>query len=172
MTTTASTAAASLSEAAARFRSRMLSYLPFRAFTWLKMPLAAFAGLRVREVDAGACEVTVPFGWRTQNPFGSLYFAAHAMAAELSTGALVLFHVQEQGGASVSTLITRMHATYGKAARSETTYRCEQGAEIAAAVRRAIETGEPVEVEVLTKGIADGKSVGDFRFTWSMKKRG
>ena len=37
-----------LSAAATKFRDRILSYLPFRAFTWLKLPLAAFAGLRVK----------------------------------------------------------------------------------------------------------------------------
>src|SRR5437773_1785553 len=91
-----------LAAAAARLRDRMLSYATSRAFLWWKLPLAAIAGLRVRRLDAGACEVTVPFKWLTQNPFKSLYFAAHAMAAEMSTGALVLLHAAEHEGASVS----------------------------------------------------------------------
>jgi hypothetical protein len=165
---------AGLSEAAARYRDRILGYLPFRFFTWWKLPLAAFAGLRVHALERRACEVSVPFGWRTQNPFGSTYFAAHAMAAEMSTGALVLLHVEDlarASGRSVSTLITAMHATYGKAAKAETRYRCEQGEEIGAAVRRALETGEPVTVEVVTRGTMGGEPASEFRFTWSMKRR-
>jgi acyl-coenzyme A thioesterase PaaI-like protein len=163
--------APALRGAAAKFRDRILSFAVSRAFLWLKMPLAGFAGLRVRRLEAGACEVTVPHGWRTRNPFGSVYFAAHAMAAELSTGALVLLHAAGHEEASVSTLITRMVAAYMKAAKGEVTYRCEQGAEIAAAVRRAVETGEPVEVEVVTRGSVAGEAAAEFRFTWSMKRR-
>lgn len=166
-----------LSRAAAQLRDRFLSYVPFRFFTWLKLPLAAFAGLRVRAIAPERCEVSVPFGWRTQNPFGSLYFAAHAMAAEMSTGALVLFHVASHEGASVSTLITDMVASYGKAAKADVTYRCEDGEKVADAVRRAIETGEPQKVEVVTKGTFAGAGgapelAAEFTFTWSMKRRG
>lgn len=160
-----------LSRDAARLRDRMLSYVTSRAFLWWKIPLAAIAGLRVRRLEPDACEVTVPMGWRTQNPFKSVYFAAHAMAAEMSTGALVLLHAAEHPEASVSTLITTMTATYGKAAKAMVTYRCEDGLAIAAAMRRAVETGEPVEVEVATRGRTDGGAASEFRFTWSLKKR-
>jgi hypothetical protein len=64
-----------------------------------------------------------------------------------------------------------MHATYGKATKSRVTYRCEEGAKIAAAAKKAVETGEPVIVEVVTRGICDGEPCAEFRFTWSMKKR-
>jgi hypothetical protein len=167
MTTATATA---LTSAATKFRDRILSYLPFRAFTWLKMPLAAFAGLRVKRLDESICEVTVPYGWRSTNPFGSTYFAAHAMAGELSTGALVLLHVANLD-ANVSTLITRLEARYAKAAKATTTYRCEGGEAIAAAVRRAVETGEPVEVVVETKGMCGSDVAAEMRFVWSMKKR-
>ena len=172
MSSATTIAAEAVSRAAAKFRDHVLSYLPFRAFTLAKIPLAAFAGLRVRALDARACEASVPYGWRSRNPFGSLYFAAHAMAAEMSTGALVLYHLADQGGeASVSTLITKMTATYGKAAKALTVYRCEEGEAVAGAVRRALETGEPVEVDVATRGTTDGVVTADFRFTWSMKRR-
>jgi hypothetical protein len=32
-----------------------------------------------------------------QNPFNSMYFAVQAMAAELSTGALVMYQIQKSG---------------------------------------------------------------------------
>jgi hypothetical protein len=160
--------APALSEKAGRFRDRVLSWWKFRVFLWLKLPLAALARLRLRRLEAGAAEVTVPAGWRNQNPFGSLYFAAHAMAAEMSTGVLVLLHTQD---ASVSTLITGMQATYGKAAKSLVTYRCEDGARIAAAARTALETGDPVTVEVTTRGTCEGEPCAEFRFTWSMRRR-
>jgi hypothetical protein len=33
--------------------------------------------------------------WINQNPFNSMYFAVQAMAAELATGALVMFQIQK-----------------------------------------------------------------------------
>ena len=73
---------------------QMQSPLGFRAFLGLKLPLAAFAGLRVDEFTAERCAVSLPYGWRTQNPFNSIYFAAQCMAAELSTGALAMLAIQ------------------------------------------------------------------------------
>jgi hypothetical protein len=170
--TTAATGGGTLSAAAAKLRERFLSYAPFRAFTWLKLPLAAFAGLRVRALDGGASEVTVPFGWRTTNPFGSLYFAAHAMAAEMATGSLVLLHSTSMAEGRLSTLITAMTAKYLKAAKATVTYRCEGGEAVAAAVRRALETGEPVVIELAARGILpSGEVAAEFTFLWSMKRR-
>src|SRR5436190_24343395 len=72
---------------------------------WARLPLAAFAGLRVTRLDAGGAEVRLPAGWKTQNPFRSTYFAAQAMAAEMSTGAPALLFIQESGK-PVSSLVT------------------------------------------------------------------
>jgi len=161
-----------LSAAAAKFRDRMLSGALFRLFLWLKLPLAGFAGLRVKSIETSHCEVTLPAGWRTQNPFGSIYFAAHAMAAEMSSGALVLLQVAQVGEGTISTLVGRITADYKKAAKSLVTYRCEDGAKVAAAVALAAETGEALECETRTRGTtADGTVVAEFTIMWSMKRR-
>ncbi len=162
------TAAPALSAKAEAFRQSLLTGWKFRAFLWWKLTMAHLAGIRLTRLESGACETTAPFRRRNLNPFGSLYFAVHAMAAEMSTGALVLLHTQD---ASVSTLITDMKATYGKAAKALVTYRCEEGGKIAAAAMKAVETGEPVTVEVVTRGTCGGEPCAEFRFTWSMKRR-
>jgi hypothetical protein len=167
----ATTAAAALGAAAEKFRKQILGWLPFHGFLWLKLPLAGFAGLRTRALDRDVCEVTVPAGWRTRNPFGSVYFAAHAMAAEMSTGALVLLHGADQGEGRLSTLITGLKADYKKAAKATVTYRCTEGAKIADAVRRALASGEPVTVDVTTQGLVGTEVSAEFKFTWSMKRR-
>ncbi len=81
------TASASTSPAVEKIRSRMLNPFLMRGFMLAKLPLALVAGLRMRELDRDRCVVTVPYGWRTTNPFRSTYFAALSMAAEMSTGA-------------------------------------------------------------------------------------
>ncbi|PYQ17344.1 MAG: thioesterase, partial [Acidobacteria bacterium] len=68
------------------FRRRILNRVVFWLWRWKALPLAACAGLRLVSLDAQACTVFLPGGWRTRNPFRSTYFAAQAMAAEMSTG--------------------------------------------------------------------------------------
>jgi len=123
------------------FRANMRSRARTRAYFMAKLPLAWFAGLRVRHLDAARCEVVVPRGWRTQNPFRSTYFAAQAMAAELSTGALAMAAVQG-AGAPVSMLVTEMRASFGKKAVADAVFTCEDGGLIAAAVAETLRTGE------------------------------
>jgi hypothetical protein len=145
------------------------------AFLWFwmlaKLPSALFCGLRLRSLDAAGCTVTVPYGWRSQNPFRSTYFAAQAMAAELSTGALVLL-AAEDAEAPFSTLILDIQGTFGKKATALVSFRCTQGEAIFAAVREAKATGEARTVTVETVGtLPDGAEASRFRFTWSVKPK-
>ena len=66
-------------------------------FLFLKLPSAFICGVRVKEIDENKCVVSVKHRWINQNPFNSMYFAVQAMAAELSTGALVMFQIQKSG---------------------------------------------------------------------------
>jgi hypothetical protein len=160
-----------MSNAAETFRQRMRNPLLFRAFLLAKLPLAWAAGLRVRHLDAERCDVSVPFGWRTQNPFRSTYFAAQSMAAELSTGALAMAAVQEAGG-RVSMLVVGLSATFENRATGTATFRCQDGAAIAAAVHQALQSGEPATVDAESIGtLPDGTVVSRFRVTWSFKAR-
>src|SRR3974390_244448 len=73
-----------------RVRLKMLKSWNFAGYMWAKLPLGAFSGMRLKQLDDQVCRVTLPGGWRTQNPFRSTYFAAQCMAAEMSTGAPAL----------------------------------------------------------------------------------
>ena len=161
----------SLSPSGEAFRKRVTSPLLFSAWSLAKLPSALFAGVGVARLDEAGCETTVPYGWRSQNPFQSTYFAAQAMAAELSTGALVLLATQD-AEVPFSTLIVGMDATFGKKATSTATFRCAQGAEVFAAVAEAKATGEARTLVLQTVGtLPDGVEVSRFRFTWSVKKK-
>lgn len=156
---------------AALLRRRMTSPWQMRGFLLAKLPLALIAGLRVRELDERRCAVSVPYGWRTTNPFRSTYFAAQSMAAEMSTGALAMVAV-ELAPAPVALLITGLTATFEKKATGLATFTCEQGEALSAAVAETVRTGEPAAATVETVGrMADGTVVARFTFTWSFKRR-
>ena len=113
----------------------------------------------------------MPYGWRSTNPFRSIYFAAQSMAAERSTGAIAMLAV-ELAPVPVTMLITSLESSFTKKATSKVTFTCEEGGRLFAAVRETVETGEPAIARVETVGrMADGTEVSRFVFTWSFKKR-
>jgi hypothetical protein len=153
------------------YRTIFTNPLGIRALLWSKLPLAAFAGLRVARLDESGAEVTLPAGWKTQNPFGSTYFAAQAMAAEMSTGAPALWFI-EQSGEKVSSLVTGISAKFTKRAVSEARFVFADGAAMRAAIDDAIRTGEPVVFSARSVGTQrDGTQVAEFTIEWSFKKK-
>jgi hypothetical protein len=153
------------------YRTIFTNPLGIRALLWSKLPLAAFAGLRVARLDESGAEVTLPAGWKTQNPFGSTYFAAQAMAAEMSTGAPALWFI-EQSGEKVSSLVTGISAKFTKRAVSEARFVFADGAAMRAAIDDAIRTGEPVVFSARSVGTQrDGTQVAEFTVEWSFKKK-
>jgi len=152
-------------------KSVFTSPLGFPAALWAKLPLAAFAGLRVRRLDEAGAEVSLPAGWKTQNPFGSTYFAAQAMAAEMSTGAPALWFI-EQSGVKVSSLVTAISAKFTRKAVSEARFVFSDGAAMRAAIEQTVRTGEPVVFQARSVGTQrDGTQIAEFTVEWSFKKK-
>jgi hypothetical protein len=157
--------------AAEKIRGRMLNPFLMRGFFLAKLPLALVAGLRVAELTTERCVATVPYGWRSTNPFRSTYFAALSMAAELSTGALAMMAV-ELASQPVALLITNLEASFEKKATALTAFTCEDGAKAFAAVAETVRTGEPATARMETVGrLPDGTIVARCAFTWSFKRR-
>lgn len=153
------------------YKSVFTNPIGIRALLWSKLPLAAFAGLRVARLDESGAEVTLPAGWKTQNPFGSTYFAAQAMAAEMSTGAPALWFI-EQSGAPVSSLVTAISARFTKKATSKSSFVFSGGAAMRDAIDRAVKTGEPVVFTARSVGTQrDGSRIAEFDVEWSFRKR-
>jgi hypothetical protein len=158
-------------ERADRIRHRVLSSAGFKFFLWRQLPLAAFAGLRLRSLDEGGCTVILPGGWRTQNPFRSTYFAAQAMAAEMSTGAPALVLVQGSE-AKVSLLVTDVRARYAKKIAGESQFTFREIGDMADTVERAAQTGEPATFVARSIGRNEaGDLASEFEITWSFKRR-
>lgn len=159
------------SEKVQSLRSKMLNPVLLSGYMLAKLPLALMAGLRITSFDADHASVSVPYGWRSQNPFRSTYFAALSMAAEMSTGALGL-SVVEASPEPVSMLITGMTGEFTKKATDVTTFTCHDGRAMAEAVARTLQDGRSVEVLATTIGTnRAGDTVATFTFRWSFKKK-
>lgn len=151
--------------------NNLLNKSKFKTWLLFKLPLGWFAGMRIEYLDGKTCRASVPMGWRSQNPFNSIYFAAEAMTAELSAGALGMVHI-ENSGERVSLLVTGLEASFSKKAISETSFTCEDGDKIQAAIQETIKTGLGTTAECLSIGrMADGTEVARFKIYWSFKKK-
>ena len=156
---------------AERLRRRLLNPWFFRAYLIRRLPLAAFAGLRVRRLDEAGCEVWLGGGWRTRNPFASTYFAAQAMAAEMSTGAPASVLVAA-APASVAFILRGIGAVFTKKIVGASVFAFEDVAGLRAAVDRAAAgPDEQVYTGRSTGRTAEGEVASEFDVTWSFKRR-
>jgi uncharacterized protein DUF4442 len=160
-----------LSPEAERQRRQLLNAWLFRAYLIRRIPLAAFAGLRVRRLDEAGCEVWLPGGWRTRNPFASTYFAAQAMAAEMSTGAPAAILVAS-APASVAFILRGITAVFTKRIVGGSVFTFEDVGGLRAAVESAAAAPEERAYTGHSTGrTPEGEVAAEFDVTWSFKRR-
>jgi predicted lipoprotein len=139
-------------------------------YMFWKLPAAWFMGLRVQHCDMERCEVSLPFRWRSQNPFRSIYFAAECAAAEMSTGLLAMAHIQEAG--PMSMLVTNIEATFIKKADQKLVFTCSEGRQIQEIIKKTLETGQPQIYQATSIGLLPtGQEAARVVVTWSFKRK-
>jgi hypothetical protein len=159
------------SDSSEAMRSRLLRPLSFKLYLLTRLPLALAAGLRLVRLDQQECVVGLPGGWRTRNPFGSTYFAAQAMAAELSTGAPAMLLAQ---GAARSTalILVEIRAVFAKRIVGPALFTFSDLLPMKEAVERAGGQDDPVTFTAKSMGRGDdGVIASAFEVTWSFKRR-
>ncbi|MFT5751557.1 MAG: hypothetical protein ACI828_002310 [Flavobacteriales bacterium] len=143
----------------------------FNMFTMVKLPSVWLMGVRLRKLDAAGSIVTVKHRWINQNPFKSMFWAVQGMAAELSTGALVISYVEETTQ-KFSMLVASNKASFTKKATGRISFSCADGEKIKAAINAAIATGEGQTCWMKSIGTnTEGIVVSEFAFEWTVKVR-
>ena len=144
----------------------------FNTFTFFKLPSAWWCGVRLRSLDEQKAVTTVTHRWANQNPFKSVFWAVQGMAAELSTGAMVIDQIRESGQ-KISMLVQNNNAHFSKKATGKITFTCEDGHLIADALQKTIATGEGQKFWMKSVGVnQDGVVVSTFNFEWTVKLKG
>lgn len=140
-------------------------------FTFFKLPAAYFSGVRVKSISEESCVTSVKHRWINQNPFKSMFWAVQGMAAELSTGALVMSCIKDSN-ARISMLVANNRANFSKKATGRITFSCNDGLAIKEAIEKAVETGEGQTCWMKAEGVnANGEVVSFFEFEWTVKVR-
>lgn len=146
-----------------------ISVSSLNKFLFFKLPSAFLCGVRVKEIAEKKCVVTVKHRWINQNPFNSMYFAVQAMAAELSTGALVMLEIQKSGK-NISMLVASNKSNFSKKATGRITFICSDGFLATQAIQEAIVTGEGQTFWMKSIGTNEkGEQVSEMDFEWSVR---
>ena len=154
----------------ATFLRRINNNFLFQLFQLWKLPAAWFMGLRIMHCDSCSCTVRLPYGWRSQNPFRSVYFAAQCAAAEMSTGLLALAALQDRP--PVSMLIVKLEAEFIKKAAAPLLFTCDEGTLIETTIQQAIDSGQNQTLRLCSAGrLPDGAEAARVWVTWSFKKK-
>lgn len=141
------------------------------AFTFFKLPSVYWLGIRVTSISEKECTVKVKHRWISQNPFKSLFWAVQGMAAELSTGSLVMSKI-EDSNLPISMLLLNNKANFSKKATGRISFTCQDGLNIKEAINKAIETKEGQTCWMTSIGVNEnGDVVSTFEFEWTVKLR-
>ena len=138
-------------------------------FMFFKLPSAFWCGVRAKSISPEKCVASVKHRWFNQNPFNSMYFAVQAMAAEFTTGALVMMQIKKSGK-SISMLVANNKANFSKKAIGRITFSCNEGHLIEEAIKNTIATGEGQTIWLKSIGIDEkGDQVSEMDFEWSIR---
>lgn len=138
-------------------------------FLLFQVPSAYMCGVRVKAIDDKQCVVAVKHRWINQNPFNSMYFAVQAMAAELTTGALVMSQIKKSGK-KISMLVANNKGNFTKKATGRINFTCVDGHLIEEAIQNAVTTGEGQSFWMKSIGRDEnGVQVSEMDFEWSIR---
>ena len=143
--------------------------LKLNFFLFFKLPSAFWSGVRVKSISEEQCVATVKHRWFNQNPFKSMYFAIQAMAAELTTGALVMMQIKNSEK-KISMLVANSNSNFSKKATGRITFTCNDGHLIEQAIKQTIATGEGQTIWMKSVGVNKKREqVSEMNFEWSIK---
>ena len=138
-------------------------------FIAFNLPSAFLCGVRLKFIDGVECRVRVSYKWINRNPFKSMYWAVQGMAAELSTGALIISKIKKLKR-NISMLVIRSEAHFTKKARGKILFECKQGSDIDDVLKKVIESGQTQTILLEAYGHDNyGNQVSNFSFEWTLK---
>jgi hypothetical protein len=137
-------------------------------FTLLRLPSVWLCGIRVTLLEQSFCEAKVKHRWINQNPFNSMFWAVQGMAAELTTGMLLMKEIQTSKR-KVSMLVLNNKANFSKKAQGRITFSCNSADLITNAIKKLLETDKPQTLWLTSKGIDENNDlVSTFEFEWTL----
>ena len=138
-------------------------------YLFFKLPSAFLCGVRVKSITTSICIASVKYRWLNQNPFNSIYFAVQAMAAELTTGVLVMYQIKKSNN-KISMLVTNIKGNFSKKAKGKIYFTCYDGEVIEHAIQKTSASNEGQTFWLKSIGVDEhGDIVSEMDFEWSIR---
>tara|TARA_B100001093_G_scaffold447600_1_gene452611 strand:+ start:3798 stop:4250 length:453 start_codon:yes stop_codon:yes gene_type:complete len=146
-----------------------MNFTKLHYFLFSKLVIAWIAGVRFLSISDDRADTRVSLSWFNQNPFRSIFWAVLGMAAELSTGILLMKAIKTNN-VKVSMLVTQNQGFFYKKAMGKIIFTCEVGDRITQLFKHLIQDNEPKKIELVSNGYNEqGELVCTFKFEWSLK---
>ena len=137
-------------------------------FTFFNLPSAWWSGVRVEKITPVTCDVKVHLLWINKNPFNSMFWAVQGMAAELSTGVLIMQEAKDLD-IKISMLVINNKANFTKKAKGKLVFSCRPNDLIKNTFQNLLETKNPQTLWLQSRGIDEkGDTVSTFDFEWTL----
>lgn len=137
-------------------------------FIFFNLPSAWWTGVRVVKITSSYCEVKVRLKWINKNPFKSMFWAIQGMAAELSTGVLLMKEAKDLG-IKISMLVINNKANFTKKATGKLVYSCRPSNLIRSTFQNLLKTKNPQTLWLQSEGTDEkGDTVSTFDFEWTL----
>ena len=147
-----------------------MEFTPFgiNLYTFFNLPSAWLCGVRVKEISSKYCSTKVNLNWINKNPFKSIFWAIQGMAAELSTGALIM-QASKSFKCDISMLVINNNATFKKKAKGQIVFLCDDGEAVDKTFTKLLKTKKSQTLWLQAKGVdKEGDIVSIFDFEWTL----
>ncbi len=152
-------------------KTERLMTMQLRALGWTKIPLLALCRPQVKELTEKRVVIKLPLNRMTKNHWGSMYFGALAVGADVSGGFLA-WHKIKQSGADISLIFKDFHAEFMRRPETDTFFICEDGEMIDGLLKRAISSGErQTETVNISAYDENEQKVCHFKLSLSLKRK-
>ncbi len=153
--------------------SKLRGTLMLRAWAFVKVPMILWTRPVVEELTQDRCVVRIPLRRRTKNHQNALYIGAYTVGADVA-GGLLAMEASRSRKSDVVLIFKDMQAEFLARGEDDVLFTCVEGPAIRAAVTRAADTGERVNIPVKIKATCPSKrgdrAIGNFVLTLSLKR--
>ena len=147
-----------------------MEFNPFgiNLYTFFNLPSAWWCGVRVKEISSKHCSTKVNLNWINKNPFKSIFWAIQGMAAELSTGVLIM-QASKSFKCDISMLVINNKATFTKKAKGQIVFSCDNGEAVDKTFTKLLKVNKSQTLWLQAKGVdKEGDIVSTFDFEWTL----
>lgn len=138
-----------------------------------RIPLLFSVRPIVTSLDAKEARLTIPLNRWTKNHHGSMYFGALAIGADAVVGVLALHHMKLLKQKKIVLIFKDFDIQFHKRAEGKVEFICEDGARVAALVKKAMKGIERVDAPIRGRAMVKGvkEPVATFTLTLSLKRK-